>query len=114
MTTYTVVFAPEAEDSLVSLHDYIAEHGSPRAAQRYTDAIVTYCESLAMFPHRGMRRDDVRPGLRITNYKRRAVIAFAVDDATARVAILDVFYGGRDYEHALGDDPDWNDPPAPA
>ena len=113
MKTYTVVFAPEAEDSLVSLHDYIAEHGSPAAAERYTSAIVTYCESLAAFPHRGTRRDDIRPGLRITNYRRRTVIAFEVDDTAARVAILGVFYGGRDYERALGEGPDWDDAPGP-
>lgn len=32
-------------------------------------AMVAYCESLQDFPHRGTRRDDVRPGLRVTNYK---------------------------------------------
>jgi plasmid stabilization system protein ParE len=34
--------------------------------------------------------------------KGRAVIAFTVDDEAARVSILGVFYGGRDYESALG------------
>ena len=71
MTPYTVVFAPEAEDNLVELYEYISEHGSPALAQRYTDAIVTHCESLATFPQRGTRRDAVRPNLRITNYRRR-------------------------------------------
>lgn len=46
--------------------------------QRYTDAIVTYCETLQTFSLIGTRRDDVSPGLRITNYKSRAVIAFNV------------------------------------
>jgi len=107
--SYSVVFAPEAEDSLVSLYQYIAERTSPSVAERYTDAVVTYCESFATFPNRGLRRDDIRPGLRITNYKRRTVIAFAVDDEAGQVAILGVFYGGRDYERVLGgeseDDP---------
>jgi toxin ParE1/3/4 len=49
-----------------------------------------------------MPRDDIRPGLRITNYRKRAVIAFEVDDALARVSILGVYYGGRDFERALG------------
>ena len=114
MKAYAVVFAPEAGDSLVSLHDYIAAQGSPAAAEQYTSAIVTYCESLAAFPHRGTRRDHIRPGLRITNYRRRTVIAFEVDDASARVAILGVFYGGRDYERALGEDPSRDDAPDPA
>ena len=106
MKRFTVAFAPEAEDDLAALYDYIAEHGSLVAATRYTEAIVAYCESLATLPHRGTKRDDVRPGLRITNYRRRTVIAFEVDDAARTVAVLGVFYGGRDYERALGETED--------
>ena len=40
--------------------------------------------------------------LRITNYKGRTVIAFAVD--ADQVSIIGVFYGGQDYETALQDD----------
>ena len=46
-----------------------------------------------------MRRDDVRPGLRITNYKKRAVIAFAVE--ADQVSIIGIFYGGEVYETVL-------------
>lgn len=49
-------------------------------------------------------RDDVRPGLRITNYRKRAVIAF--DVAGDLVSIVGVFYGGQDYETILHDDAD--------
>ena len=90
----------------MSLFECIAEHGSPAVAQRYTSAIVGYCEGLAQLPHVGTKRDDVRPGLRVTNYKRRAVIAFEVDDVSKTVAILGIFYGGRDYERAFGFDVD--------
>lgn len=102
MKTYTVVFAPEAEDDLVELFEYISENGAPANAVRYTEAIVAYCETLTTFPHRGMPRDDIRPGLRITNYRKRAVIAFEVDDESAHVSILGVYYGGRDFERAQG------------
>lgn len=104
MKAYKVVFAPEAEDDLVELHEYISEHGSPAVAARYTDAIVEYREGLATFAHRGTRRDDVRPGLRITNYKHRAVIAFELNESSSTVAILGVYCGGRNYESALGDE----------
>lgn len=46
-----------------------------------------------------MQRDDIRPGLRITHYRKRAVIAFAVD--AEQVSILGIYYGGRDYESLL-------------
>lgn len=65
--------------------------------------ILSYCESLRAFPHRGIKRDDVRPGLRITNYKRRTVIAFDVDADV--VSIIGVFHGGRNYETIPLDEP---------
>ena len=102
--SHRVVFSPEAQEQLAELYRYIAQAASPDIAARYTDAIVTYCESLRTFPHRGTRRDDVRPGLRITNYRKRAVIAFYVD--AGQVSIIGVFYGGQDYETLLQDESD--------
>ena len=97
--SFRVVFTPEAEDELAALYGYIAAEASPDIALHYTDAIVSYCESLRTFPYRGHRRDDIRPGLRITNYKKRTVIAFAVEAEC--VAIILVFYGGQDYQAIL-------------
>jgi toxin ParE1/3/4 len=68
-------------------------------AARYTDSIVTYCESLQSLPHRGVQRDGIRLGLRITSYRKRVVIAFEVN--ADRVAVLGVFYGGQDDETSL-------------
>jgi len=98
---YRVVFSPEAEDQLAELFRYIAGAASPATATRYTDAVISYCEGLRDSPLRGTRRDDVRPGLRITNYKKRAVIAF--DVAGDIVTIIGIFYGGQDYESRLDD-----------
>ena len=102
--SYCVVFSREAEEQLAALYSYIAMAASPGIAARYTEAVVSYCESLRDFPHRGTMRDDVRPGLRVTNYKKRAVIAFHVD--AEQVSIIGVFYGGQDYETILHDDED--------
>ena len=60
-----------------------------------------------MLPMSGTKRDDVRPGLRITNYRKRAVIAF--DVGAELISIIGVFYGGQDYERILQDDLDNND-----
>lgn len=102
--TYRVVFSPEALEQLAELFRYIAEAASPDIAARYTEAIVSHCESLRTFPLCGTRHDDVRPGLRITHYRKRAVIAFDVDAEV--VSILGIFYGGQDYETILQDEPD--------
>ena len=102
--SHRVVFSPEAQEQLAELYRYIAEAASPDIAARYTEAIVSYCESLRTLPYRGTMRDDVRPGLRITNHKKRAVIAFGVDAEV--VSIIGVFYGGQDYETILQDEAD--------
>jgi toxin ParE1/3/4 len=44
----------------------------------------------------GIARDDLQPGLRTVPFEHSAVIAYVVEDD--RVAITNVFYGGRDYE----------------
>ena len=98
----TVVFSPEAEEQLAELYRYIATASSPETAARYTDAIVTYCEGLKTMPRRGTRRDDIRPGLRATSFRKRVVIAFCVE--AKQVAILGVFYAGRNYEAILQDE----------
>lgn len=100
--SYRVVFSPESQEQLAELYRYIAEAASPDRAARYTEASVRYCESLRTFPLRGTQREDVRPGLRITNYRKRTVIAFAVDAEV--VSIIGIFYGGQDYEAILRDD----------
>jgi toxin ParE1/3/4 len=102
MMDYRVVFTPEAENQLVGLYGYIAAAASPRIAATYTEAIIAYCESLRTFPFRGTMRDDIRRGLRVTHYKKRAVIAFDVD--VDQVSIIGIFYGGQDYETMLQDD----------
>lgn len=104
--SYRVVFSPEAQEQLAELYRYIAEAASPDIAAQYTEAIVSYCDSLRTFPLRGTRRDDVKPGLRITNYKKRAVIAFDADSDV--VSIIGVFYGGQNYETILHGDPNDN------
>ena len=47
--SYTVIFTPESEAQLTELYRYIAAASSPEVAARYTDSIVTYCESLQSF-----------------------------------------------------------------
>lgn len=100
---YRVVFAPEARDQLAELEAMIAAAGAPGTAAKYVDAIVTFCEHLESFPSRGVPRDDLLPGLRVTHFRGRAVIAYRVTDAT--VAVLGVYYGGQDYAASFQPDP---------
>ncbi len=101
--TYGVRFLPEAVDQLKALYGYLAEVSSPQVAAHYVEAIEAYCEGLGDFPHRGTAREDLRPGLRVTHFKKRVAIAIAVDDDAQRVTVLGVFAGGQDFEAILGD-----------
>ena len=95
--TRSVVYSPRAKQQLTELYLWIAQQsGHPDRAQRYISAILDFCDSLAQFPMIGFARDDLRPGLRTIGFRRRVVIAFAVNEKTAE--IHGIFYGGQNYE----------------
>lgn len=99
MTVRPVAFAPEAEADLIALYDWIAQAADPVTALGYVERLEAFCQRLSLAPERGHRRDDIRPGLRITGFERRVTIAFVAEPG--RVAILRLFYGGRDWEREL-------------
>jgi Plasmid stabilization system protein len=102
--SYTVCFAPAAQDQLDAIEEYIAlASGLPVTAANFVDGIVAYCESFETFPERGTRRDDLLPGLRVTNYRKSTMVAFRVDTVAKAIAIIGVFYGGQDHEVALSE-----------
>jgi toxin ParE1/3/4 len=101
---WRVQFAPEALDQLQSLEKRIANAGAPMTAERYVDSIVDFCMKLQTFPARGVTRDDLLPGLRVTHFHKRTIIAYTLE--TEVVSIVGVFYGGQDYEAALTPDED--------
>ena len=59
-----VVFSPEVEEQLAELYRCITAAALPEVAARYSEAVISYCESLRTFPLRGTMRADVRLGLR--------------------------------------------------
>lgn len=99
---HSIILTPEARDHLDAIYDYIAAAASPDIAQRFTDGILDHIGKLISFPRRGTMRDDLRPGLRTTAWRRRVTIAFAVEDTA--VVIVGIFYGGRDFESLLSED----------
>lgn len=100
--TRTVIFAPEAEGDLLQLYDFIAGQAGPDRAFGYAERIRTYCLAFETFPERGIRRDDLRPGLRLLSFERRVTIAFHITPAF--VVIDRILYGGRDAEGLLADE----------
>jgi toxin ParE1/3/4 len=92
--TNRIVLDPAAEADLERLYAYIAEQSGNVIAERYLRRIFAQFETLTIFPEIGSSRPDLRPGIRLIGFERRAVIAFAV--GRGAVTILRVLYGGRD------------------
>lgn len=102
--SYSVASSPEALVQLDALEDYISDTASPLVAARFIDNLISYCESLCIFPLRGARRDDLLPRLRITRYGQTIVIAFMVAADTEMVSILGVYCDGQNYAALLQND----------
>lgn len=96
--TYTVIFSTQAEADLFAIYDYIAERAGAEIALRFAESIEEYCLGFARTPERGIKRDDLRPGLRTVGFRRRATILFQVDRAAQRVVIHGIYYAGRSFE----------------
>jgi toxin ParE1/3/4 len=94
-----VFFQPGAEADLLALYRYIAETSGLDVAGNYIDRIEVACMGLATFPNRGVRRDDLAPGLRTIAFERRVIIAYRV--LKTRVEIVTIAYAGRDFESDL-------------
>lgn len=99
MKRRAVIIAPEARDDLVHLYDWIADAASPVIALGYIDRIEKHLNGFDVASERRARRDDVRPGLRVTGFERRVAIAFTAD--ADRVTILRILYGGQGWEAGL-------------
>jgi plasmid stabilization system protein ParE len=96
---FEVIFSSRARQQLLELYDYIESASYPTRAERYIAGLLASCNRLEILPHRGTRRDDILPGVRITHFRKRTVIAFVVLEN--RVEILGIFHGGRDYAAIL-------------
>ncbi len=101
---HEVRFAPEALDDLRRLYDHIARDAGAARAENFTDRIIAHCLRLELFPRRARCRDDLRPGLRLTTFRRRVTIAFHIAEQT--VVIDRILYGGRDLPGLFGKDED--------
>jgi toxin ParE1/3/4 len=90
-----VRFDRQARADLAGIYRYIRdETGIPSLARAYVDRLYDQCLRLGLFPERGTRRPELRPGLRVIGFERRAVIVFVIEETSVR--ILRVLYGGRD------------------
>lgn len=94
MKTYRVRFSKQATADLRNIYTEILPEAGARIAADFVGRLHSACLRLDVFPARGNRHDDLRPGLRIIGYRRQATIAFVVREED--VIILRVFRRGAD------------------
>lgn len=99
MKKYDVYLMPDAIKDLEGIYGYITDKsGFPERAWSYVEKLQQKCRELETAPLRGQQRDDLMHNLRIVPIDKKAVAAFLVDEEKKAVLVLNIFYGGRDYE----------------
>lgn len=97
MRRLNVTYRAEADIDLLQIYRWVYEASlNPDVAGRFLDRLVERCDRIGDAPYGGRPRDDLEPGLRTVPFEHSAVIAYRVE--ADRVRIINVFYGGRDFE----------------
>lgn len=95
---------PDAIKDLEGIYGYVADKsGFPERAWSYIEKLRQKCHELETAPLRGQQRDDLMENLRIAPLDKKAVAAFIVDEEKQAVLVLNIFYGGRDYETLMSE-----------
>ncbi|MBZ9855888.1 type II toxin-antitoxin system RelE/ParE family toxin [Mesorhizobium sp. CA13] len=97
-----VILNEEALADLNSIASYILDQsGSEHVAIQFVDRIKVRCQNIGNAPRGGRLHDDIVPGLRTVPFEHSAVIAYIIESDIIR--IVNIFYGGRDYETLMRD-----------
>lgn len=104
MKKYDIFLTPDAIQDLTGIYEYISDaSGFPEVAWVYIEKLRNKCYDLRTAPLRGRKRDDLRKNLRIVALDKNATVAFEVNETKQTVTVLNIFYGGRDYETLMTD-----------
>lgn len=97
----------QAHQDIKNIFDWIvSESNYPSIAEKLANRIYDICETLGEFPMKGRARDDLKQGARILAFERKAVIVYRV--MPDEVEVLNIFYGGRDWEAIISGSVDEN------
>ena len=107
MSLYAVRIRAQAHQDIKDIFDWIvSESNYPSIAEKFVNRIYDLCETLSEFPLKGPARDDLKRGVRILTFERKAVIIYRV--LAGEVEVLNIFHGGRDWEAIISNKPDEN------
>jgi toxin ParE1/3/4 len=104
MKRLPVCLREEAVTDLQEIAAYIADKsGSRKTALGFIRRIKARCLGIGEIPNGSPLREDLGPGIRLAAFERSAVIAYQV--LPNSVEVVNIFYGGRDYETLMRVDP---------
>jgi plasmid stabilization system protein ParE len=98
---YRIVISPQSNKDLDDIFHFIARSGFPENAAGFTEDIMTFCESLHTFPHRGTAHPGVKKGLRTIGFHKQVCIVFRVDEENQIVTIVRILHGKQNLKKAL-------------
>ncbi|WP_027160418.1 type II toxin-antitoxin system RelE/ParE family toxin [Mesorhizobium sp. WSM1293] len=97
-----VVLSESAISDLEAIGAYILESsGSENIANGFVDRIEERCQSIGNAPRGGRSRDDIVRGLRPVPFRAFRRHHHLIENDVIR--IVNIFYGGRDYETRMRD-----------
>lgn len=97
MRRLRVEFQPDAVADLADIFRTVLRLSENLPVARgFVRRIRDRCGRIGDATHGGRPRDDLEPGLHTVPFEHSAVIAYRVDADWVR--IVNVFYGGRDFE----------------
>lgn len=94
-----LVISPTARSDLVNIREYIAAENK-RAATRIIREIKATFKTLLTFPELGMRRDELKNGLRSFPIEKYVVFYFVSEQ---HVKIARVLHGAQDVDNILSE-----------
>jgi toxin ParE1/3/4 len=97
MRQLPVFLREEAIADLEEVYDFIVGNGGPpEVAIGFVRRMRARCDKIGFAPEGGVARPDLGIGIRLVPFEKTAVIAYRLHDDA--VEVVNVFYGGRDYE----------------
>ncbi len=97
MRRLKVEYQPDAIEDLREIYRYVVgRSANDTIAREFVRRIKRRCSGVGLVPRGGTPRDDLEPGLRTVPFEHSAVIAYKVEENS--VVIINIFYGGRDFE----------------
>ena len=83
-----ILFSPEAAASLTRLYGALIHRDGEESAAAFLERFEAWCADLSEAPARGLRRDDLFPGLRVLGFERRMAVAFHLGLDTVTIDVI--------------------------